>query len=243
MTVNKLKELVINCSVSTDSQKEDFRGYFILFVMKNFLFPTSGKTTTKAHIPAIIDVRNPNRYNWSRHILNYIKDGIGKFQEKNTEHIDGCMFVLMILYFHSNKHGPIKKCIGKDEPWTKEWTATELKRVSKEEADQLSGLIRKIQEWRKSEREKSSKNDTPNRAPYKRRRVQVKSQTGAQKKNSSNKKVVHADERESSSDSHTSDADWCHQEQQSPPSRANISANFPRVGAPSNNKVHQERQV
>ncbi|MED6218278.1 hypothetical protein PIB30_025369 [Stylosanthes scabra] len=160
MTVSKLKELVINCSVSTASQKEDFRCYFILFVMKNFLFPTSDKTTTKAHLPSIID-----------------------------------------------------------------------------------GLIRKIQEWCKSEREKSSKNDTPNRAPYKRRRVQVKFQTGAQKRNSSNKNVVHADERESSSDSHTSDEEWYHQEQQSPPSRANISERSPRVGVPSNSKVHQESSI
>ncbi|MED6109022.1 hypothetical protein PIB30_029757 [Stylosanthes scabra] len=68
---------------------------------------------------------------------------------------------------------------------------------------------RKIQEWRKSEREKRSKNDKLNKAPYKRRRMQVKSQTKAQNRNSSNKNVVHADERESSSDSHTSDEEWC----------------------------------
>ncbi|MED6137531.1 hypothetical protein PIB30_065801 [Stylosanthes scabra] len=85
----------------------------------------------------------------------------------------------LILYFHSNKHGLIKKCISKDEPWTKEWTTTELKRVSKKEVDQPSGLIKKIEELRKYEREKSNKSDTPNRAPNKRRRVSPDSSTTA----------------------------------------------------------------
>ncbi|MED6125756.1 hypothetical protein PIB30_071688 [Stylosanthes scabra] len=101
MTIKKLKDLVIQCSVSMDAQNEDFRRYFIFFVMKNFLFLTSGKTITKAHISTVID----------------------------------------ILYFHSNKHGPIKKCIGKYEPWTKEWTTAKLKRVSKEEADHPSDFV------------------------------------------------------------------------------------------------------
>ncbi|MED6208202.1 hypothetical protein PIB30_042859 [Stylosanthes scabra] len=91
-----------------------------------------------------------------------------------------------------------------------------------------------------TKRDKATINETPNRAPYKRRRVQVKPQTRGLKRKSSKINIAKSGERESFCDSHTSEADPCHQEQPSPPSRVNINANSPQARAPSDNKVHQE---
>ncbi|QHN87607.1 uncharacterized protein DS421_16g556580 [Arachis hypogaea] len=99
-TQKEVKTHVIRCSVTIEVKKEEFRRYFIMFVMKAFLFASKG---------------------------------LRKYKEDGIRTIDGCMFALLILYLHTNKHGDLREYSGGVEPWTKEWTVAELREVVKEE--------------------------------------------------------------------------------------------------------------
>ncbi|QHO18915.1 uncharacterized protein DS421_11g324530 [Arachis hypogaea] len=98
-----------------------------------FLFASSNKYITTSFIPGVIDVRNPMRFFWGRHIYDCVKEGLRKYKEDGIRTIDGCMFALLILYLHTNKHGDLREYSGGVEPWTKEWTIAELREVVKEE--------------------------------------------------------------------------------------------------------------
>ncbi|QHO12046.1 uncharacterized protein DS421_15g503470 [Arachis hypogaea] len=129
----EVKNHVIRCSVTTEVEKEEFQCYFIMFVMKAFLFASSNKYVTTSFIPGMIDVRNPMRFFWSRHIYDCVKEGLRKYKEDCIRTIDGCVFALLILYLNTNKHGDVRGYSGGVEPWTKEWTVAELREVVKEE--------------------------------------------------------------------------------------------------------------
>ncbi|XP_020961503.1 uncharacterized protein LOC110264177 [Arachis ipaensis] len=58
-TQKEVKTHVIRCSVTIEVKKEEFRRYFIMFVMKAFLFASSNKYIITSFILGMIDVRNP----------------------------------------------------------------------------------------------------------------------------------------------------------------------------------------
>ncbi|QHN86979.1 uncharacterized protein DS421_16g550990 [Arachis hypogaea] len=111
--------------METEQQRMTFRRYFILIVLKMFLNPTSQKTISPWHLPPILDVSNPRRFHWPYQILKWLRDAIRKFQDENRETCGGCMFVLLVLYYHRLKHGPLHAC-RVPETWIVEWTTNEL---------------------------------------------------------------------------------------------------------------------
>ncbi|QHO16238.1 uncharacterized protein DS421_10g301920 [Arachis hypogaea] len=117
-TQKEVKTHVIRCSVTEEVEKEEFCCYFIMFVMKAFLFAS--------FIPCVIDVGNPMKFFWGRHIYDCVKEDLRKYKEDGIKTIDGCMFALLILYLHTNKHGDLRGYFGGVEPWIKEWTVAEL---------------------------------------------------------------------------------------------------------------------
>ncbi|XLR43936.1 hypothetical protein S83_028596, partial [Arachis hypogaea] len=132
-TQKEVKTHVIRCSVTTEVEKEEFRRYFIMFVMKAFLYASSNKYITTSFIPGVINVRNPMRFFWGRHIYDCVKEGLRKYKEDVIRTIDGYMFALLILYLHTNKYGDLRGYSGGIEPWTKKWIVAELREVLKEE--------------------------------------------------------------------------------------------------------------
>ncbi|QHO34463.1 uncharacterized protein DS421_9g267160 [Arachis hypogaea] len=133
-TQKGVKTNVIRCSVTTEVEKEEFRRYFIMFVMKDFLFASSNKYITTSFIPGMIDVRNPMRFFWGRHIYDCVKEGLRKYKEDGIRTIDGCMFALLsntLLAYEQTQN--LREYSGGVEPWIKEWTVAELREVLKEE--------------------------------------------------------------------------------------------------------------
>ncbi|QHO34462.1 uncharacterized protein DS421_9g267150 [Arachis hypogaea] len=104
-----------------------------MFVMKAFLYASSNKYITTSFIPGVINVRNPMRFFWGRHIYDCVKEGLRKYKEDVIRTIDGYMFALLILYLHTNKYGDLRGYSGGIEPWTKKWIVAELREVLKEE--------------------------------------------------------------------------------------------------------------
>ncbi|RYR65987.1 hypothetical protein Ahy_A03g011912 [Arachis hypogaea] len=59
--------------------------------------------------------------NWGAHVLNFIIKGITNCNLKKKKSIDGCLFALMIVYFHLSKNKDNK---GKERPaqsWIANW--------------------------------------------------------------------------------------------------------------------------
>ncbi|RYR11089.1 hypothetical protein Ahy_B05g079570 [Arachis hypogaea] len=124
-TTIQLRDFLFACPMETEQQRMTFRRYFIIVVLKMFLNPTSQQTISPWHLPPILDVSNPRRFHWPYHILNWLRAAIRKFQDENRETCGGCMFVLLVLYFHRLKHGPLHAC-RVPEPWIVEWITNEL---------------------------------------------------------------------------------------------------------------------
>ncbi|XLR02140.1 hypothetical protein HN51_056972 [Arachis hypogaea] len=242
-TQKEVKTHVIRCSVTTEVEKEEFRRYFIMFVMKAFLFASSNKYITNSFIPGVIDVRNPMRFFWGRHIYDCVKEGLRKYKEDGIRTIDGCMFALLILYLHTNKHGDLRGYSGGGEPWTKEWTVAELREAVKEEQVRESGLIRKIDELRKSEREKGNVDEPQKRTRDKRRGAQVRPRTKEQTRKRPKKIVAESDEEEFLTEADVSDKELCHEENPGSTSSDKINVPLSRYRVLSGTKNRQERQV
>ncbi|QHO28363.1 uncharacterized protein DS421_7g215990 [Arachis hypogaea] len=124
-TTTQLRDFLFACPMETEQQRMTFRRYFIIIVLKMFLNPTSQQTISPWHLPPILDVSNPRRFHWPYQILKWLQDAIRKFQDEKRKTYGGCMFVLLALYFHHLKHGPLHAC-RVPEPWIVEWTTNEL---------------------------------------------------------------------------------------------------------------------
>ncbi|RYQ97899.1 hypothetical protein Ahy_B08g093975 [Arachis hypogaea] len=130
-----------------------------------------------------------------------------------------------ILYLHTNKHGDLRGYSGGGEPWTKEWTVAELREAVKEEQVRESGLIRKIDELRKSEREKGNVDEPQRRTHDKRWGAQVRPRTKERTRKRPKKIVAESDEEEFLTEADVSDKELCHEE--NPGSTSSDKINVP----------------
>ncbi|XP_020959962.1 uncharacterized protein LOC107646705 [Arachis ipaensis] len=62
-TTTELRDLVYSCPMATESDRMEFRRYFLLVVMKMFLCPTTQQVLSPWHIYAVLDVSDPRRFN------------------------------------------------------------------------------------------------------------------------------------------------------------------------------------
>ncbi|RYQ98791.1 hypothetical protein Ahy_B07g086589 [Arachis hypogaea] len=137
-----------------EQQRMTFRRYFIMVVLKMFLNPTSQQTISPWHLPPILDVSNPRRFHWPYHILKKLRDAIRKFQDENRKTCGGCMFVLLVLYFHQLKHGPLHAC-RVPEPWIVEWITNELDKKADHVISQ-GCIVNNARNQRKKKKQSSS---------------------------------------------------------------------------------------
>ncbi|XLS99055.1 hypothetical protein HN51_041790, partial [Arachis hypogaea] len=174
-TTTQLRDFVYSCPMDTEAQRADFRRHFILLVLKMFLCPTSQQTISPWHIPPILDVTNPSRFNWAHKTFKWLRLAIDKFQSKNHKTCGGCMFALLLLYFQRLQHGSLERC-REQEPWVIAWTATELE---KKAANVLAEGC--IGDRKRGIKESTSTKQSQRRAP-KKREAHKEARTGMRKK-------------------------------------------------------------
>ncbi|XP_052118540.1 uncharacterized protein LOC127748319 [Arachis duranensis] len=73
----------------------------------------------------------------------FLIEGVLRFQDVGKKTVDGCMFALLIIYLHANKHGDLGRYNGR-EPWIRDWSLVDLKKMDKEESTSHSGLLNLI---------------------------------------------------------------------------------------------------
>ncbi|QHO02152.1 uncharacterized protein DS421_13g421380 [Arachis hypogaea] len=109
-----LKRDIITCSMQSDVDRINFRRQFIMLIAKCFFFPSPKATISDIYIRAAIDVSNPRKMYWARYIYDFLIEEVLRFQDVGKKTVDGCMFALLIIYLHANKHGDLGRYNGRD---------------------------------------------------------------------------------------------------------------------------------
>ncbi|RYQ85440.1 hypothetical protein Ahy_B10g105005 [Arachis hypogaea] len=103
-----------------------FKRIFILYIQMAFLLPTTINKISTVHLAPIFKMDTITEGNWGAHVLNFIIKEITDYNLKKKKAIDGCLFTLMIVYFHLSKNKDKKGEERPPEPWIANWTREQL---------------------------------------------------------------------------------------------------------------------
>ncbi|XLR11796.1 hypothetical protein S83_039734 [Arachis hypogaea] len=123
-----------------------FRRAFLLYALITFLLPINTTMTRDKIFPFIIDVDNPTKYNWVRCIVDGLTDGVNNFKEGVVSSLNGCIYMLQILYFHKQKYGPFDFEKEPQPPWLPHWTKELIYAQIALERKSSSGLVKSKEE-------------------------------------------------------------------------------------------------
>ncbi|QHN96331.1 uncharacterized protein DS421_18g617500 [Arachis hypogaea] len=105
-----------------------------------------------------------NRVQLEHHVLNFIIKDITNYRLKKKKSIDGCLYALMIVYFHLTKHTNKKGEAIPGLPWVSHWNRKLLVARIKAEIDGHMGIVKKAEVKKKlkkiKEKEKEKKEKT-----------------------------------------------------------------------------------
>ncbi|RYR21904.1 hypothetical protein Ahy_B03g067196 [Arachis hypogaea] len=111
-TLKSLTDEMMEIGVGSEEERLMFKRIFILYIQMAFLLPTT---------------------------INKISPGITDYQEKKKKAIDGCLFALMIIYFHLSENKGKKRAERPPKPWIANWTKEQLvKRMTAEREEILA---------------------------------------------------------------------------------------------------------
>ncbi|RYR28282.1 hypothetical protein Ahy_B01g052400 [Arachis hypogaea] len=98
-TLKNLTDEMMDIGVGNEQDRLMFKRIFILYIQMAFLLPTT---------------------------INKISPGISDYKEKKKKAIDGCLFALMIIYFHLSKNKDKKRAERPPKPWIANWSKEQL---------------------------------------------------------------------------------------------------------------------
>ncbi|QHO39775.1 uncharacterized protein DS421_4g132080 [Arachis hypogaea] len=98
-TLKSLTDEMMEIGVGNEEERLMFKRIFILYIQMAFLLPTT---------------------------INKISPGITDYQEKKKKAINGCLFALMIIYFHLSKNKGKNRTERPPKPWIANWTKEQL---------------------------------------------------------------------------------------------------------------------
>ncbi|RYQ88313.1 hypothetical protein Ahy_B09g095576 [Arachis hypogaea] len=127
-----------------------FKRIFILYIQMAFLLPMTINKISPVHLAPIFEMVTITERNWGGHVLSFIIKGITDYKEKKKKAIDGCLFALMIIYFHLSKNKDKKRAERPPKPWIANWSKEQL----------VERMRAKIEENMISEHNMSSETET-----------------------------------------------------------------------------------
>ncbi|QHN87529.1 uncharacterized protein DS421_16g555900 [Arachis hypogaea] len=95
-TTTELRDLVYSYPMATESDRMEFRRYFLLVIMKMFLCPTTQQVISPWHIFPVLDVTDLRRFNWPLDTLKWFDKAVEKYKLKGNKTCEGCMFVMLV---------------------------------------------------------------------------------------------------------------------------------------------------
>ncbi|RYR47786.1 hypothetical protein Ahy_A07g033752 [Arachis hypogaea] len=131
-------------SVEGEENWQKFKRTFVVFIQNCFLLPTTVSVASPIHKPPIFHVDNIQEWDWAKHALNFLMKGIENKRKGTKQSIDGCVFVLMLIYFHETKFLRPFRPDAPPAPWVAHWTKQKmLAQILREATDPLGLLYRK----------------------------------------------------------------------------------------------------
>ncbi|MED6157745.1 hypothetical protein PIB30_026141 [Stylosanthes scabra] len=127
-TIVELTELVQTTPLDTEENKRLFMRAFILFIQKAFLLPNSIARIVPTALTTIFDLENVRIRNWALHVHDFLILELKKAKQNNAAAIHGCIYVLMIIYFHETQFGENSKEVEARAPWIAYWKGDTLKK-------------------------------------------------------------------------------------------------------------------
>ncbi|RYR75328.1 hypothetical protein Ahy_A02g009982 [Arachis hypogaea] len=155
-TLKSLTDEMMSIGVGNEQDRLMFKRIFILYIQMAFLLPTTINKISPVHLAPIFKMDKIKEDNWRAHVLNFIIKGITNYNLKKKKSIDGCLFVLMIVYFHLSTNKEKKGEERAAQPWIANWNREQLvKRMRTEMDEHMNGIQKreKIQEDSDSETE------------------------------------------------------------------------------------------
>ncbi|KAL9232370.1 hypothetical protein vseg_007490 [Gypsophila vaccaria] len=79
---------------------DEFKRFFVLYVMGTFLAPTSHKHLDFRLMKAVENVDNIMQQDWCSYILDRMDKSVSSWKANKSWHVGGCLMFLQLLYFH-----------------------------------------------------------------------------------------------------------------------------------------------
>ncbi|RYR48498.1 hypothetical protein Ahy_A07g034519 [Arachis hypogaea] len=125
-TLKSLTDEMMEIGVGSEEERLMFKRIFILYIQMAFLLPTTINKISPVHLAPIFKMDGISERNWGGHVLTFLIKGITDYQEKKKKAIDGCLFALMIIYFHFSENKGKKRAERPPKPWIANWTKEQL---------------------------------------------------------------------------------------------------------------------
>ncbi|MED6191454.1 hypothetical protein PIB30_000554 [Stylosanthes scabra] len=105
-----------------------FQGKRLSFSYKKvFLLPDSTSSIVPNALTTIFDLETTRKRNWALHVHDFLLQELKKAKQNNAAAIHGCVYVLMIIYFHETRFGENSKEVEARRPWIAYWKSDMLK--------------------------------------------------------------------------------------------------------------------
>ncbi|RYR36633.1 hypothetical protein Ahy_A09g041599 [Arachis hypogaea] len=116
-TLKSLTDEMMEIGVGNEEERLMFKRIFILYIQMAFLLPTTINKISPVHLVPIFEMEGIEERNWGGHVLTFMIRGITDYQEKKKKAINGCLFALMIIYFHLSKKKGKNRVERPPKPW------------------------------------------------------------------------------------------------------------------------------
>ncbi|KAL4274787.1 hypothetical protein AHAS_Ahas20G0042100 [Arachis hypogaea] len=138
VTLATLTKSILNMSVEGEENWQKFCRTFVVFVQKCFLLRTTVSMASAIHKPPIFCVDNIRQWDWANYVLSFLRNGIKNKRKGKKQSVEGCVFVLMLIYFHETKFPRLDGLDAPLAPWVAHWTEKMmLDRISEEATDTM----------------------------------------------------------------------------------------------------------
>ncbi|KAL4350198.1 hypothetical protein AHAS_Ahas10G0118000 [Arachis hypogaea] len=122
VTLASLTKYILDMSVDGEENRQKFWRTFFVFVQKCFLLPTMVSMASPIHKPPALHVDNIRQWDWVNHVMSFLRKGIKNMRKGKKQSVDGCVFVLMLIYFHESKFPRLDAANILKLPWVAHWT-------------------------------------------------------------------------------------------------------------------------
>ncbi|KAL4321528.1 hypothetical protein AHAS_Ahas14G0119500 [Arachis hypogaea] len=116
-TLASLTKYILDMSVEGGGELEKILENFCCLCPEVLLAAEDGKHGLPIHKPHVFHVDNIRQWDWATHLLSFLRKGIEARRKGKKQSVDGCVFVLMLIYFHESKFPHLDAPEALGPPW------------------------------------------------------------------------------------------------------------------------------